>query len=236
MRKTNLMIEVSDELYESIVEPYKKKKGFGRLVVQLLEGYANNDAIYGYINGALDNLDEKANESLLEGLNAMSDSVNMFSFLQQEAQSVVDDGAREFSSIGQRSAGQFKKGFEESGGTEVNADAVSREEVKAIVNEGISSIKDMLSEVLAGAQVTSEKSSSAVEEEKIVPISKTMMKEVEKPVLEIEKSVVEIEKPVLEVKKNIEISEPVKTEEQKQAEAEDAGNLLASLAGSLGSY
>ena len=96
MKKTNVMIEVTEEIYDSVVNPYKKKKSFGRLIVMLLEAYAYNDSIYSYINGAMDGIEDQATEELLKDLNSMAESLSMFSAYCDQMESVLDNCQKAF--------------------------------------------------------------------------------------------------------------------------------------------
>lgn len=144
MKKTNVMIEVSEDLYDEVIHPYKKQKGFGRLVVQLLEAYRTNDSIYSYINGTMDKLEDEATKELLKDLNSMTQSLNMFGVLQNQAEVVIDEGKRAFDSFGEQATNDKDK-------YSINEDkenSVTREDVVNIVNDSVSEIKDMLQELL----------------------------------------------------------------------------------------
>lgn len=100
MKKTSVLIEVSEDLYQDIVEPAKKSKSFSKLVVKLLEAYWENDSIYSYINGSLDGLREEENEELLKSLNSMQESLSMIDVLGNQAETLMEEGLGTFSDIG----------------------------------------------------------------------------------------------------------------------------------------
>ena len=144
------MIEVSEDLYNEVVEPYKKKKGFGRLVVQLLEAYRTNDSIYSYINGTMDGLENEATEELLKDLNNMAQSLNMFGVLHGQAEVVIDEGKRafdDFSNQANEDVGKFS-GASVPPRQEEAKETLTKEDVVSIVNDSISDIKDMLKELM----------------------------------------------------------------------------------------
>ena len=148
------MIEVSEDLYNEIVEPYKKRKGFGKLVVQLLEAYRSNEAIYSYINGTMDELDSEATEELLKDLNSMAQSLNMFGVYQNQAEVVIDEGQRAFNEFSNQAREDSNK-FETSFNNNKNEDKpLTKEDVVSIVNDSVSDIKNMLEELLKGGTVT----------------------------------------------------------------------------------
>lgn len=162
MKKTNVMIEVSDDLYNDIIEPYKKRKSFGRLVVHLLEAYRSNDAIYSFINGAIDGLENESQQELLKDLNSMTQSLNMMGLLQSQAEVVIDEGQRavdEFSSQAKKDLNNFNMPKDEKG-------ILTRDDVISIVNDSVSDIRDMLKSLIDKGKVSEpimEKVQGAVE-------------------------------------------------------------------------
>lgn len=234
MKKTNVMIEVSEELYDSVVLPYKKKKSFGRLVVQLLEAYAENDAVYSYINGTMDELDDKVMDGLLSDLNNMSQSLSMMSFLENEMEATLDNGTKTFEefkenvsedidSFNKATNGEFNTGNakEES----KKDSSLSEEDIRGIVNE---SVKDALSEALAsilGGQVNP---SVAVNPSVSDSISESVVSRVaEASKLSEEDSMVEAEESIT-FENGMHNVEAI-SEEDKE-EAQDAlGSLLGSI-------
>lgn len=153
MKKTNVMIEVSDDLYDAIVAPSKKKKSFGRLVVQLLEAYRDNESIYSYINGTLDDLENEATEELLKDLNSMANSLNMLSALENQAEANIDEGLRTFEDYTNKDAQVEEVKHLEMSSPQIHKDenqnsGLTKEDVVDIVEESISDIKDMLQQLL----------------------------------------------------------------------------------------
>ncbi len=205
MKKTNVMIEVSEDLYDEVVHPYKKQKGFGKLVVQLLEAYRTNDSIYSYINGTMDRLEDEATQELLKDLNSMTQSLNMFGTFQSQAEVLIDEGQRAFDSFGERAMDDSTKYNPDE-----DKEVLTREDVVNIVNSSVSEIKDMLQELLQKGVVSS-------------PVADTVSRVVESKVNESVVDVIPV-KPVERV-------EEVKTVSKE--EEETAKNALSSLMGSL---
>lgn len=165
MKKTNVMIEVSEDLYNEIVEPYKKRKGFGKLVVQLLEAYRTNESIYSYINGTIDGLESEATEELLKDLNNMAQSLNMFGVYQNQAEVVIDEGQRAFNEFSNQARKDSSR-FEASPREKSEDKPLTKEDVISIVNDSVSDMKNMLEELLKRGTVTApvvEKVQEAVE-------------------------------------------------------------------------
>lgn len=170
MKKTNVMIEVSDDLYSEIVEPYKKKKGFGKLVVQLLEAYRTNDSIYSYINGAMDELETEATEELLKDLNNMAQSLNMMGVLHNQAEVVIDEGQRAFDEFGESA---YKDSAKYGGATSSSKEKevmLTKEDVVEIVNESVSDIKSMLENLLKQKEVPS----TSITEERVEQVKEVV--------------------------------------------------------------
>lgn len=165
MKKTNVMIEVSEDLYNEIVEPYKKRKGFGKLVVQLLEAYRTNESIYSYINGTIDGLESEATEELLKDLNNMAQSLNMFGVYQNQAEVVIDEGQRAFNEFSNQAMKDSSR-FEASPREKSEDKPLTKEDVISIVNDSVSDMKNMLEELLKRGTVSApvvEKVQEAVE-------------------------------------------------------------------------
>ena len=159
------MIEVSEDLYNEIVEPYKKRKGFGKLVVQLLEAYRTNESIYSYINGTIDGLESEATEELLKDLNNMAQSLNMFGVYQNQAEVVIDEGQRAFNEFSNQ-AREDSSRFEASPREKSEDKPITKEDVISIVNDSVSDMKNMLEELLKRGTVSApvvEKVQEAVE-------------------------------------------------------------------------
>ena len=92
MRKTNIMIEVTDDMYDTVVEPFKKNRSFSKLVVALLEGYKGNEYISRYVNGTLEGFEEDSIQALNETLDGMKRSISFLSMYSDEIDSYQDEG------------------------------------------------------------------------------------------------------------------------------------------------
>lgn len=179
MKKTSVMIEVSDDLYNDVVEPYKKKKGLGKLIVHLLEAYYTNESIHSYINGIVDGIENESTESLMNDLANMTQSLNMLGVLESQAVTVMSDGARAFNDIKVESVNP-------------PTESLTREDVIKIVDSSVSDIKNMLGELLIDKNrsnqevtVSSVEKVEVKKEEKIEPVVKPI------PVAEVKEEKVE---------------------------------------------
>lgn len=209
MKKTNVMIEVSEDLYDEVVHPYKKQKGFGKLVVQLLEAYRTNDSIYSYINGTMDKLEDEATQELIKDLNSMTQSLNMFGTFQNQAEVIIDEGQRTFDSFSERAMDDANKFTNNT-----QKETITREDVVNIVNDSVSEIKGMLEKLLESKTVSA-------------PIVDTVSRVVESKANESVMGIM-TPKPIdTPVAKEVEVNKVSKEEEDM------AKNALGSLMGSL---
>ena len=128
MKKVNIAISVSDELYDMVVFPYKKKKAFGALITSLLEAYAYNETIYNYINDTHYMGEEKEAEELLKDLNTMSNSLNMMGVLQDQAEVVLSEGTKVIKEMA----------------TNTKEDVVTRADVMSLMDTKMEDIKSMV--------------------------------------------------------------------------------------------
>lgn len=110
MPKVGIMVDVSTELLETVINPAKAEKRFKRLVVQLLEAYHSDEKVRAIVDGdeALANL---------EGLSSLKEQ------LQQASQTVAYMGmVNESIQLGLDSAkSEFETGEFESKGTDIRS-------------------------------------------------------------------------------------------------------------------
>lgn len=214
-RKINIMIDVPEDIYDSVVAPYKEKRKFSKLVIQLLDAFATNSSIYSYINGIMDGLEEESVESLLKDLNSMSQSLTMMNMLGSQAEVILNNGTQEFEEVNRREK-EFSSAFTESDLGNTHKDSsISRGEVESIMNQTLADFKndfmrDMQAMLSQMGNVGSNKGYSEV-----VPEVKETVKAVNEPVY----------KPVKEAR----VMEKVPTPE----DAKKATDALNSLMGSF---
>lgn len=92
MRKVNIMVDVSDEVYDSVVAPYKKSRGFSKLINSLLIGYLKDDYVAAYVDGTLDALKGKSYEAFDEAIASMNNSFATVGMLADSAESMMQEG------------------------------------------------------------------------------------------------------------------------------------------------
>ena len=92
MRKVNIMVDVSDEVYDSVVAPYKKSRGFSNLINSLLIGYLKDDYVAAYVDGTLDALRGKSIEAFDEAIASMNNSFATVGMLADSAENLMQEG------------------------------------------------------------------------------------------------------------------------------------------------
>jgi hypothetical protein len=96
MPKVGIMVNVSTELLETVINPAKAEKRFKRLVVQLLEAYHSDEKVRAIVDGdeALANLEGLS--SLKEQLQQASQTVAYMGMVNESIQLGLDSAKSEF--------------------------------------------------------------------------------------------------------------------------------------------
>ena len=92
MRKVNIMVDVSDEVYDTVVVPFKKSRKFSELINSLLTGYLKDNYVASYVEGTLDTLKNESARSLDEAIESMNQSFAMVGMLADEASDMMSNG------------------------------------------------------------------------------------------------------------------------------------------------
>lgn len=119
------MVDVSEEVYDTVVVPFKKSRKFSELINSLLTGYLKDNYVASYVEGTLDTLKNESARSLDEAIESMNQSFAMVGMLADEASDMMSNGIdavkvreREKGTVGQlkeRFASEsYKKDKEES--------------------------------------------------------------------------------------------------------------------------
>ena len=213
------MVDVSDEVYDTVVVPFKKSRKFSELINSLLTGYLKDNYVASYVEGTLDTLKNESARSLDEAIESMNQSFAMVGMLTDEASDMMSNGIdavkvreREKGVVGQkeRIASESSK---EDNKENVKEDLLKEiDELKKQNNEMGRSLRKVLkalnmdfdevtAEVDDGTSVPAREEASATVEAKTVsevPNEDTRIKEVPERsyTSEVHK---ESEKPVVEV-------------------------------------
>ena len=115
MPKVGIMVDVSTELLETVINPAKAEKRFKRLVVQLLEAYHSDEKVRSIVDGdeALANLEGLS--SLKEQLQQASQTVAYMGMVNESIQLGLDSAKSEFETgeFDSKGTGVRSKDFED---------------------------------------------------------------------------------------------------------------------------
>lgn len=115
MPKVGIMVDVSTELLETVINPAKAEKRFKRLVVQLLEAYHSDEKVRAIVDGdeALANLEGLS--SLKEQLQQASQTVAYMGMVNESIQLGLDSAKSEFETgeFDSKGTGVRSKDFED---------------------------------------------------------------------------------------------------------------------------
>lgn len=93
-RKVNIMVDVSEEVYDTIVEPYKRNKKFSKLIETLLLGCMENDGVAEYVEGKFSSYYKQANHAFNGAVGSMMSSLAMVGIMADTASEMMEDGKR----------------------------------------------------------------------------------------------------------------------------------------------
>lgn len=96
MRRTSVLLEFSENVYDSLVEPLKKSKSFSKFVSALVTGYLNDPYIKAYADGNLDDYKKAYVEAFDDQLDEMSESLANMGFFADALESVSAGGKNHF--------------------------------------------------------------------------------------------------------------------------------------------
>lgn len=99
MRPVNMMIEVEDNVYDTVVAPHKRAKTFSKLIATLLKGYIENQYVRAYVDGTLDNMHKASVTALDDAIAGMSQSLASMGIYSSELTSVASEGKEIFSKV-----------------------------------------------------------------------------------------------------------------------------------------
>ena len=102
MRRVSILMDVADDVFDTLVEPLKKQKKLSEVIKILLGGYMNDSYIIQYVEGTRDAHRQKSQEDLLEALDSMNETLSQLAFSNEEAKSYVEEGSGFFKDKGNR--------------------------------------------------------------------------------------------------------------------------------------
>ena len=146
MKKTNILVEVGDEVYTLVVEPFKKEKSLSKLVASLLKGYIEKDFIRAYADGTLEDMHRASVDVLDETMLKFKESLSVMG--------IHTDALKENTQQGMEEMNGYANGEKEA---EI---PISSEESKQL-RESVESVKEqneqiiqMLNVLISGTDVT----------------------------------------------------------------------------------
>ena len=159
MRKTNILVEVGDEVYSMVVEPFKKEKSLSRLVASLLKGYIEKDFIRAYADGTLEDMHRASVDVLDETVMKFKESLSIMGIHTDALKENTQQGMEEMSGY-------------VNGEKEVEA-PISSEESK-MLRESVESVKEqneqiiqMLNVLISGNDIKIVKTEEVREEKEV---------------------------------------------------------------------
>lgn len=141
MKKTNILVEVSDEIYDAVIEPMKKNKTFSKLVASLLEGYLSDGYIQAFADDNLADLRRAAVDSFSASVDSMSESLSSMGLFTSVLEQKSADGRDKFKSIADKQSDEIGKQLEVP-------KSVSMEDIDKKFNDFESSFNSRLDKVL----------------------------------------------------------------------------------------
>lgn len=108
MRRTSIMIEFSDEVYDAIVEPMKKQKTFSKLVASLVEGYLEDGYIRAYGDDTLEDMRKASVSSFSASIDSMAESLSSMGLYTDELNSISLTGKTKFQEKAKKQSDEMK--------------------------------------------------------------------------------------------------------------------------------
>ena len=148
-RKTNVMVEFSEEVYDSLVEPMKKNKSFSKLVAALIEGYINDSYVRAYADDTLYDLKRASVDAFNESLDSMSESLSNMGLYTDELESTAMMGKKKFREKADRYSGEYYRDSSRRSSEPTKKDDTSEiNELKKQINDMQSSFNDTLKNLM----------------------------------------------------------------------------------------
>ena len=197
MRRTSIMLEFSDDIYDSLVEPLKKNRTFSKLVVSLINGYIEDGYIHAYVDDTLSNLKKAAVDSFNSSIDSMSESLSNMGLFTDELNSVSSSAKTKFTEkYNEASKGVKPESRVDSKG---DIDKINKriDDMQEDVNAKLSTLIDLISSLSTSG----------------VPVKKNVIPDVSNVKSDVENVIPDVPS----VKNSVENVESVDTEEEKEA-------------------
>ena len=229
-KKVNVMAEVSQEVYDTVVVPHKRSKTFTSVIETLITGYYSNVYIRSFVDDSLEGAQQQSNDVLNDIINNMHQGLANMGVYTEEMKSNSQDGIDAFG----KKAEETKKEMEDINAQEIKSVKESVEELKNQNEEIMSMLKNFMAAGISMAQKPSEpmKVQKTVPEESLADlddIGSLWDSTDEEHVVPVEEKVETSVKE--EVHGTADESKPAEQKEEPESETseEEANNILASL-------
>lgn len=140
-KKVNVMAEVSQEVYDTVVVPHKRSKTFTSVIETLIEGYYSNVYIRSFVDDSLEGEQQQSSDVLNEIINNMHQGLANMGVYTDEMKSNSQDGIDAFG----KKAEETKKEMEDINAQEIKSVKESVEELKNQTEEIMSMLKSFMS-------------------------------------------------------------------------------------------
>lgn len=140
MRRTSVMIEVNDDVYETLVEPLKRNKSFAKLISSLLNGYINDSYIRAFVDDNLEGVKKAVVGSFAESVGEMESALANMGLFTDELNAHSQAGYARFQ---QHRAKQVEELDKEPISSKENTPRPKDEEFEALQNRVASMEKSM---------------------------------------------------------------------------------------------
>ena len=140
-KKVNVMAEVSQEVYDTVVVPHKRSKTFTSVIETLIEGYYSNVYIRSFVDDSLEGEQQQSSDVLNEIINNMHQGLANMGVYTDEMKSNSQDGIDAFG----KKAEETKKEMEDINAQEIKSVKESVEELKNQNEEIMSMLKRFMS-------------------------------------------------------------------------------------------
>lgn len=150
MRRTNVMVEVEDDVYSVIVEPHKRNKTFSKLISSLLNGYITDGYIRAFVDDNLEEVRKAVVGSFADSVGEMESVLANMGLFTDELEAHANVGYAKFQQKRSQQAEELDKGSiparEESPKRSPDVDALNDKvnDLERNVTEGFNRIIELL--------------------------------------------------------------------------------------------
>lgn len=142
MRRTSILLEFSDEVYDTLVEPLKKTKSFTKLVGTLIDGYMQDSYVRAYADDSIDGMRNQAVSEFNNSIDSMNATLSEMGLITDELESTSVGGRDFFKKKSTAQSKELHQTYNSQGTAEVKEEL---DEVKRRMDDMQSSLQGMVS-------------------------------------------------------------------------------------------